>query len=227
MKLEIWIIKQKKRKGDVKTLVCLIVRNESDPGKRWFHSAMIKAVGLIPYRTVLLNITYQNGKEMIKRLRVLKKKFDLTAMAITYAEAGEWKTSEDYLGKISELNKSRKPKMVVVALDSDFTDGTIDYSVNLADRMNYDVLAMNIRQPESDGLLTTKSREVFSSLIEKAHESNIHCEMLLAAEDIRTLIRKILKILKHVELVLIQENKGRKISLNLDIPVYKIVSENA
>ena len=51
--------------------------------------------------------------------------------------------------------------------------------------------------------------------------------MLLAAEDIRTLIRKILKILKHVELVLIQENKGQKISLNLDIPVYKIVSENA
>ena len=154
-------------------------------------------------------------------------------MAVTFAEAGEWKTAENYLDKLRALNESKKPKLVVVALDAAFSQGTIDYTVNLADRMRYDVLAINVRHSrgcqriihgKSTKHLSVESRESFQSLVEKTSKHNIRCECLVSVEDIRLLLHKVRRMIKRIEILLVQTDRAKNLSLQLDIPVFQIAS---
>ena len=172
---------------------------------------------------------------MKKKLELLRKKFEFTAMAVTYAEAGEWDIAADYMAKIDKLNQSKKPKMMVVALDSEFSSDTVEYSVNFAERMQYDLLAVNaVKQAKQRSLqrmshkqLTKKLKHIFSSMVERAQASKIPCETFITINDLRSQIRQLIKRVKRVELVLVQVKKGQQISLNLEIPVYQIEVSNA
>jgi hypothetical protein len=170
---------------------------------------------------------------MRKKLATLKKKLEFAAVAVTYAEAGEWGTAEDYLKKIEALNKSSNPKMLVVALDKEFTSETIEYTINLAERMHFDLLAVNALQPSKhrslfkgrkNSRLKDGMKHLFSSLVEKAQVSNIHCETIVTLKDFRIQIRNLLKQIRRVELVLVQVDQDQEISLNLGVPVFQIAA---
>ncbi|MBU2513397.1 hypothetical protein KJ966_18815 [bacterium] len=172
---------------------------------------------------------------MKNKIKLLKKKFDLTAIAITYAEAGEWKTAENYLDKIERLNESKNPKMMVVALDSEFSSETIEYAVNLADRMHYDVLAVNamprslgfsLFQRRKNTLLQKKAKEFFCSLAEKTQQYRIRCESIVILNDFRSQIKKLLSQIRQIEFVLVQVKKDQNFSLNLGVPVFQIITGN-
>lgn len=173
---------------------------------------------------------------MKHKLRLLKKKLEYVAIATTYAEAGEWKIAEDYLCKIEELNKSQKPKMVVVSLDSEFSEETVNYSVHLAERMKFDLLAVNAVQPEKSRKKLEKEIEndhtgtfqrLFGSIIQKANECKVRCEAIVTLNDFRSQIKHLLTKLRHVELVLVQVSKDRELSLSLDVPVFQIETGQA
>jgi hypothetical protein len=168
---------------------------------------------------------------MKKQLNLLKKKLELTAIAVTYAEVGEWGIAEDYLEKIEQLNSSKNPKIVVVAVDSEISAETAEYTVNLAERMHYDLLAVDAIQPARSAKLFgsshgddvgDKAKRIFNSLVEKAQASKIRFETIIAVSDFRSQIRQLLKLIRRVELVFIQVEKGKKLSLNLNVPVYQI-----
>ena len=168
---------------------------------------------------------------MKKALRLLKKKLELAAIAVTYAEAGEWDLAENWLDKIECLNRSRNPKFIVVALDRKFTEETAEYSVNLAERMHYDLLAVNAIKPSNEkklfgtgktGELKDNLRQLFDALIQRAQSSRIRYETIVTMNDFRVLIKQLLKRIRHVELVLIQVSKDQQLSLNLGVPVYQI-----
>jgi hypothetical protein len=173
---------------------------------------------------------------MKKKLNFFKQKMELTAMAATYAEAGEWNVAEDYLKKIEALNRSQHPKMMVVSLDSGFLSETVEYSVNLAERMQYDLLAVSALQPnkgkkrlepELPNDLTNTGKDVFGSIVQKANECRIPCETIITVSDFRIQLKKLLKKIRNVELVLIQVDKSRNLSLSLDIPVFRIETGQA
>lgn len=172
---------------------------------------------------------------MKKVLRKIKNNLELTAIAVTFAEAGEWKTAESYLDQLKTLNESKKPKLMVIALDSDFSQGTIDYAVNLADRMKFDVLAVNLldsqgrrqlSQRQTKRIISSSSKQIFSSLIEKAKEQSIHCECIVAVDDIRLLLRKIRRMIRRIEILLVQTSNTQEFFLNLDIPVYQVAASD-
>lgn len=168
---------------------------------------------------------------MKKKLGLLKKKFELAAIAVTYAEAGEWGVASDYITKIEALNRSQNGKMLVVALDSEFSEETVEYTVNLADRMKYDLLAINAVTSQNLNLYLNKNRtaelkanlnKVFSLLVEKAKANRIRCETIITLKDIRSQIKQLLKQIRQVEFVLVQVDPGQTFSLNLEVPVFQI-----
>ena len=173
---------------------------------------------------------------MKKIFRKIKANFELTAIAVTFAEAGEWKIAESYLDQLKNLNESKKPKLMVIAMNSDFSQGTIDYTVNLADRMKFDVLAVNllgareckqISRSNREKEFCADSKDRFESLINSTKERSIQCECIIAADDIRLVIKKIRRLIKRIEILLVQIGAEQKFSLNLDIPVYQVASTDA
>ena len=169
---------------------------------------------------------------MKNKIKILGKKLELASIAITYAETGEWKTAESYLEKIEHLNKSRNRKMLVVTPDSGFLPETVEYTLNLAERMQFDVLAINVASGKSAKLLQSATdqeksdvmnKKVFQSLFEKAGERRINCEAIIARCDFRALIKKVIKQLQQVNLIVVQLQKDQELSFGVSIPVYKIL----
>jgi hypothetical protein len=61
--------------------------------------------------------------------------------AITFAEAGE---SEYAVEAMAEKKKAKEPtKLLVMGRESDFSKEIIDYALEMAERMSYEILALN------------------------------------------------------------------------------------
>lgn len=168
---------------------------------------------------------------MKKRLGLLRKKLELTTTAITFAEAGEWDIAEDYVKKIAELNRDKTPKMLVVSMDSAFCPKIAEYSVNLAERMRFNLLALSVFNPEQkksviktgeNSELKRSASQVFGSLVDKARGRKIHLETLMAVHDFQSQIKRLLQQIHQIELVFVQVQKGKQVKLNVDVPVYQI-----
>ncbi len=168
---------------------------------------------------------------MKRKLKLLKKKFEYTAIAVTFAEAGEWETAEDYLEKIRRLNQSQNPKMLVVALNAEFSAKTANYTVNLAERMKYDLLIVNaVKLPHNKSFFNfikksyfkNRIRRVFGFMVERAQKSRVYYETFITTNDFRNQIKQLLKQIRQIELVFIQVDCSENLKLYLDVPVFQI-----
>ena len=61
--------------------------------------------------------------------------------AITFAEAGQHDYAEDVLMEVQEKEESKK--LVVVGKESTFSQEIIDYAIDMAERMSYEIVALN------------------------------------------------------------------------------------
>ena len=107
----------------------------------------------------------------------IKEKFSKTSSqldkyqeAITFAEAGE---SEYAMETMAEQKEERAPtKLLVVGRESTFSKEILDYALDMAQRMSYEILALNTAPLSCDTFkLFSNSRdqlcEEFKSLSEK------------------------------------------------------------
>ena len=124
--------------------------------------------------------------------------------------------------------------MLVVALNEEFSPQTVEYTVNLAERMHYDLLAVNAIQPAHEpsffGLgkkeeLKDNLKRRFNSLIDRARSARIHCETFVTLKDFQSQITQLLQQIRQIEFVLIQVSKEQQLYLNLGVPVYQIRTE--
>lgn len=175
---------------------------------------------------------------MLKKLKQIKQKFDTTAMAVAFAEAGEWKTAEQLMSELKHSTLSMQPKMLFASADHEFSPTVIEYAVNLASRMKLDILALNIFHPESDTFICSHGKssnwkkrsrkfiEMQELLQKKAGELDIHCNQALLKDDMRNAITRISQFIRRVEVIIIQQNQERDPFLKLNIPVYLVAPGN-
>ncbi|MFH2129622.1 MAG: hypothetical protein ABIK68_04550 [bacterium] len=171
---------------------------------------------------------------MIRKLKRIRDKIEATAMAVAFAEAGEWKTATQLLDDWQSETASTNPKLLFAAADEGFSSSVIDYTVNLAARLKFDILALNFFQPgfgktglqnyseKFSGKRFARSKEMQALLRERSQELGIHCEQALLKDDMRTTITKVHKLIRRIELVIIQRNQNGDPYLNLGIPVYLV-----
>ncbi|MBW1740437.1 MAG: hypothetical protein JRJ42_04780 [Deltaproteobacteria bacterium] len=76
-----------------------------------------------------------------KKARRLTEKMDQYQEAITFAEAGQ---QEHVQGLIQAKKVEEKPrKLLVIGRESTFSREVIDYAIEMAQRMSYEILALN------------------------------------------------------------------------------------
>ena len=75
------------------------------------------------------------------RLRNISKNMDQYQEAITFAEAGQPEFSEKATQHTKPQEESRK--LVVVGKESAFSREIIDYAIDMAERLNYEIVALN------------------------------------------------------------------------------------
>jgi hypothetical protein len=174
---------------------------------------------------------------MMKRLKRIKGRFEALSMAVTFAEAGEWHTAERILDEFKTLNENRRPKMLFITAADGFSDGSIDYVVNLAGRLKLDILAMNV-QPVKPlkrfvhalrrGRWDRQSQRTLYSLEKlrtKAWACGIHCDYTFWFEDLVMAVRKICRLIRRIELVMVQTSHDERLALDFGVPVFRVVSE--
>ncbi|MBW1895230.1 MAG: hypothetical protein JRI91_16300, partial [Deltaproteobacteria bacterium] len=79
--------------------------------------------------------------KILKRGRSVSDKMDQYQEAITFAEADAY----EYVNKPMETKQQeeRPGKLLVIGNGSEFTQDIVDYALEMAQRMSYEILALN------------------------------------------------------------------------------------
>lgn len=78
-----------------------------------------------------------------RKAKTLGEKFDSYTEAITFAEAGLHETARELIA----AEEVEKAKVLVVGNGDSFGNPVVDYTVGLAERMGYDIIALNVNPP--------------------------------------------------------------------------------
>ncbi len=92
-----------------------------------------------------------------ERVESFIKKHDRTEEAIVFAQAGE----QEYARELMRKSEEERKKILVVGGEEGFSDRLIHYAVSMAERMNYDIVALNV---------IPVGRRLFSFLNEKVKD---------------------------------------------------------
>ncbi len=134
---------------------------------------------------------------------------------------------------INRIENSRPPvpenggketarKIIVLGNRGYFSNSIINHSVNLADRLNYDLVAVSI----TDWGVKPDSRAGGSlrSLIRQASESGIRCDHLSWTGEVESEIEEIIRELRRVELVVMDEKANPERIQGISTPVVSVLS---
>ena len=93
----------------------------------------------IPNRKYKVRRMIGKIKEKVRRLT---GKVDRYQKAVTFAEAGQQEYAQETL-QIVEPVKQEPRRLVVIGRESVFSQEIIDYAIEMAERMSYEIIALN------------------------------------------------------------------------------------
>ncbi len=92
----------------------------------------------------------KKGREL-KKVKVkdkskepLVEKHDRVMEALTFAEAGEHNYAQSLLKRDKTEKASEREKILVVGKEAGFSETLADYAIEMAERMNYEIVALNV-----------------------------------------------------------------------------------
>jgi hypothetical protein len=127
-----------------------------------------------------------------------------------------------------------RPKILVVGTEDRFPECVMEYSVHLAERLHYDLVAMNVAtlwpgakpSAQQERLLATFSRraaEAAEAFRVKASRQGIRCEHLVKFEELGSAVAELHRRIKRIELVITDSEANKEeVSAELTIPVFSI-----
>jgi len=105
------------------------------------------------------------------RMRGLSEKMDQYQEAITFAEAGQQEYAGDVLQEAKAVEESRK--LVVVGRESTFSRDIIDYAIDMAETMSYEIVALNTAPLSCETFRLSSSRDQICTDFKMLSEQNI------------------------------------------------------
>jgi hypothetical protein len=105
------------------------------------------------------------------KMQRLTNKMDQYQEAITFAEAGQSDHAEDVLQETKTAEESRR--LVVVGKESVFSQEIIDYAINMAERMSYEIVALNTAPLSCETFIQSSSREKICTDFQMLAEMNV------------------------------------------------------
>ena len=105
------------------------------------------------------------------KMRNLSGKMDQYQEAITFAEAGQPEYAEDVIQETKAVEESRK--LVVVGRESTFSRDIIDYAIDMAETMSYEIVALNTAPLSCETFRLSTSRDQICTDFQMLSEQNV------------------------------------------------------
>ena len=164
---------------------------------------------------------------MVQTLNNIRKKIEAMAAASAYAEAGQWKMTENLLIELQEIRNSPKQKIVLVAIGASFSERVIDYAFNLATRLNDNMMVVQIfprgteQAQEATPRREANSKYLVADAIRrlkaKAEKMPVRSAHLALWGNMSTVLENLIGHMNGIEMILVQKNPHapRKVMVNL------------
>ncbi len=168
----------------------------------------------------------------VTRQHSLQDDYDEAMMAVTFAEAGAPEQA------VEVMRQYGKRKILVVSQEDAFTEAVMDYATQLAERMGYDLIALNVGTATSDKGLSAYQQHMQEEFQGRAAKGAEVLEQKAAAKNIRlTHVVKFGEVANAVEAMnreyrriemLITDSRTQKEELpaRLNLPVFSLKTHN-
>lgn len=171
----------------------------------------------------------------VKKKSTLRESIESTTEAIAFAEAGLHEEAK----KISDEAQAVSKKILVVSPNEGFSKKVMDYALGFADRMGYEIVAMNVLDMPHQGTepvapycsiieerFKSASQESVKDFYREAQLKNIPFEHIVKVGDLDQCIKEAVRELKRVEFVISEPEALPEVAKDDEyvIPVYAISS---
>jgi len=129
---------------------------------------------------------------------------------------------------------AERPKILVALEQPHFPDCILDYTVHLAERLHYDILAMHVGAVENDSATSRQQAQLHDqyrkhtaaaaeALKHKASARGIHCEHLVKFGDLASAVGELHHAIKRIEFVITDSETNKEdIFAEVTIPVFSV-----
>jgi nucleotide-binding universal stress UspA family protein len=171
---------------------------------------------------------YQPPEVEVKRQSSLQDDYDQTMMAISFAEAGAPEQA------LEVMRQRGLRKILVVAQGDAFTEPVMEYATLLAERMGYELIALNIGTSASDKVSSAyqqhmqeefqrRAAAAVAVLQEKAAARNIALTHVVRFGDVGKAVEDINREYRRVELMITDSRaQEEEVTARVNLPVFSL-----
>lgn len=162
----------------------------------------------------------------------IEEGYDTKMEAMAMAEAGAHEMAQESIA----FAKMERPKILVVGKEDAFTEPVLDYTIGLAERLGYDIVAMNVNTVvgHSANFLSPfkkhireeferRAGEAFAMFAEKLQGKDIRCEHVIKYGDFSRAVEELHHEIKRIEFVVTEpEAHPERSETEVTIPVFSM-----
>ncbi len=138
----------------------------------------------------------------------------------------------------SNGNGRERRKILVVGKDHDFSDEVVNYVIHLAERLDYDILALSvgtehaagfgsIRQPRSREIFTKLATGAAKDLSRKAEQRGINFVHAIKFGDLGSTVEELNRETRRIEFVVTDSGTNRdEIAREVTVPMFSVISNS-
>ncbi len=164
----------------------------------------------------------------VRRQSSLQDDYDQAMMAVSFAEAGAPEQAREVMRQLG------KRKILVVTQEDAFTEPVMEYATSLAERMGYELIALNVGGSASDKAASgyqqhmreefeQRAAAAFAVLQEKAAARNIPVTHVVKFGEVGAAVEDIKREYRRVELM-ITDSRSREdeVAARVNLPVFSL-----
>jgi 23S rRNA pseudoU1915 N3-methylase RlmH len=166
----------------------------------------------------------------VKRRRDLGADYEETMMAISFAEAGAQEEA------LEVLRRRGNRKILVLGQEDTFTEPVMEYATSLAERLEYELIALSVGPVPVDQSLTPFDRQrqeefrrqaeaAAAVLAHKAAPKKIQLTHVVKFGDVAKAVEEINRQYRRIELVITDSRvKREELHARVNLPVFSLKS---
>jgi Universal stress protein family len=164
----------------------------------------------------------------VKRQSSLQDDYEQAMMAVSFAEAGAPEQA------LEVMRQHGKRKILVVTQEDAFTEPVMEYATLLAERMGYELIALNVGTPAAEKVATgyqqhmqeefqRRAAAAVAVLQQKAAARNIPLTHVVKFGDLSKAVQEINQQFRRVELM-ITDSRAQKqeMTARVNLPVFDL-----
>ena len=164
----------------------------------------------------------------VTRQHSLQDDYDQAMMAISFAEAGAPEQA------LEVMRQYGKRKILVVTQEDAFTEPVMEYATLLAERMGYELIALNVGTAATEKLVSAyqqhmqeefqrRAAAAVAVLQQKAAASNIAFTHVVKFGDVGKAVEDINREYRRVELMITDSRaKEEEVAARVNLPVFSL-----